>query len=197
MRRGAASVTSPNGRPSGPGSTGSRRIAASTRAGTELDAQPVPVPPFTPPEPTRRGEVTWLQPYPDTLLDELPDTAADPAARYDARESIALAFVVALQELTPEQRASVVLCDVLGFPLAEVAGLLRTTEGSVKGALQRARARLDRRTAARIADVADDRITERRRRRATVRRRAGRRRRRGPRRPAERGCVAHDAARTA
>ena len=62
---------------------------------------PVPVPPFTPPEPTRRGEVTWLQPYPDTLLDELPDTSADPAARYDARESIALAFVVALQELTP------------------------------------------------------------------------------------------------
>jgi len=116
---------------------------------------PVPVPPFTPPEPTRRGEVTWLQPYPDTLLDELPDTAADPAARYDARESIALAFIVALQELTPEQRASVVLCDVLGFPLVEVAGLLRTTEGSVKGALQRARAKLDRCTAARLADVAD------------------------------------------
>jgi RNA polymerase sigma-70 factor (TIGR02960 family) len=114
----------------------------------------VPVPPFTPPEPTRRGEVTWLQPYPDTLLDELPDTAADPAARYDARESIALAFVVALQELTPEQRASVVLCDVLGFSHAEVAGLLRTTEGSVKGALQRARARLDRCTVARFADVA-------------------------------------------
>ncbi|HEY9484313.1 MAG TPA: RNA polymerase subunit sigma-70 [Micromonosporaceae bacterium] len=116
---------------------------------------PVPVPPFTPPEPTRWGEMTWLQPYPDTLLDELPDTGADPAARYDARESIALAFIVALQELTPGQRASLVLCDVLGFPLAEVAGLLRTTDGSVKGALQRARANLDRSAGPRIADVAD------------------------------------------
>jgi len=116
---------------------------------------PVPVPPFTPPEPTRRGEVTWLQPYPDALLDELPDASPDPAARYEARESIALAFVVALQAMPPRQRGAVVLCDVLRFPIGEVAGMLGTTEGSVKGALQRARANLNRWTAASGAEIAD------------------------------------------
>jgi RNA polymerase sigma-70 factor (ECF subfamily) len=116
---------------------------------------PVPVPPFTPPEPTRRGEVTWLQPYPDVLLDELPDAAPDPAARYETRESIALAFVVLLQQLPPRQRAVIVLCDVLGFPVGEVAGMLRTTEGSIKGALQRARANLASWTTASASDVAD------------------------------------------
>jgi RNA polymerase sigma-70 factor (TIGR02960 family) len=116
---------------------------------------PVPVPPFTPPEPTRRGEVTWLQPYPDALLAELPDTSPDPAARYETRESIALAFVVALQELPPRQRAVIVLCDVLGFPVGEIAGMLRTTEGSIKGALQRARANLTSWTTVSASDVAD------------------------------------------
>jgi RNA polymerase sigma-70 factor (TIGR02960 family) len=93
-------------------------------------------------EPTRRIEPVWLEPYPDVLLEEIPDRSAGPAARYEARESIELAFIVALQHLPPRQRAALVLGDVLGFRTAEVAEMLDTGEGSVKGALQRARATL-------------------------------------------------------
>jgi RNA polymerase sigma-70 factor (TIGR02960 family) len=95
-----------------------------------------------PPEPTRRIEPIWLEPYPDVLLEEIPDRSAGPAARYEARESIELAFIVALQHLPPRQRAALVLGDVLGFRTAEVAAMLDTGEASVKGALQRARATL-------------------------------------------------------
>jgi RNA polymerase sigma-70 factor (TIGR02960 family) len=94
------------------------------------------------PEPSRRTEPIWLEPYPDVLLEGLPDRAPGPPARYEARESIELAFIVALQHLPPRQRAVVVLRDVLGFRTAEVADMLGTGEGSVKGALQRARATL-------------------------------------------------------
>jgi RNA polymerase sigma-70 factor (TIGR02960 family) len=94
------------------------------------------------PEPTRRIEPLWLEPYPDVLLEDLPDRSAGPAARYEARESIELSFIVALQHLPPRQRAALVLRDVLGFRTAEVAEMLDTGEGSVKGALQRARATL-------------------------------------------------------
>lgn len=97
-----------------------------------------PVPPFDPPPPSRRSEVTWLQPYPDTLLEE---ATAGPAARYLARETVELAFLAALQELPPRQVAALLLCDVLGFSIAEVAPMLDTTANAVKGALQRARAR--------------------------------------------------------
>jgi RNA polymerase sigma-70 factor (ECF subfamily) len=93
-------------------------------------------------EPTRRIEPVWLDPYPDLLLEDIPDRSAGPAARYEARESIELAFIVALQHLPPRQRAALVLGDVLGFRTAEVAELLDTGEPSVKGALQRARATL-------------------------------------------------------
>jgi RNA polymerase sigma-70 factor (TIGR02960 family) len=95
-----------------------------------------------PPPPTRRSEPVWLEPYPDVLLDTIPDRSPDPAARYEARESIELAFILALQGLPPRQRAALVLRDVLGFRTAEVAEMLDTGEASVKGALQRARAAL-------------------------------------------------------
>ena len=93
-------------------------------------------------EPTRRTEPIWFEPYPDVLLEDVPDRAPGPEARYEARESIELAFIVALQHLPPGQRAALVLRDVLGFRTAEVAEMLETGEGSVKGALQRARAAL-------------------------------------------------------
>ena len=98
-----------------------------------------------PPEPTRRTEPLWLEPYPDVLLEHIPDRSAGPAARYEARESIELAFIVALQQLPPRQRAALVLRDVLGVRTAEVADMLDTSGASVKGALQRARAALEAR----------------------------------------------------
>ncbi len=98
-----------------------------------------------PPEPTRRVEPMWLEPYPDVLLEGLVDTAPGPEARYETRESVGLAFVAALQRLPPRQRAALVLRDVLGFHRAEVAEMLGSSEASVKGALQRARTTLDER----------------------------------------------------
>jgi RNA polymerase sigma-70 factor (TIGR02960 family) len=94
------------------------------------------------PEPTRRTEPVWLEPYPDVLLEEIPDYSPGPAASYEARESVELAFIVALQGMPPRQRAALVLHDVLGFRTGEIAEMLETSEVSVKGALQRARATL-------------------------------------------------------
>ncbi len=95
-----------------------------------------------PPEPTRRTDPVWLEPYPDVILEDLAERSPGPAARYEARESIELAFIVALQHLPLRQRAALVLHDVLGFRTAEVAEMLDSSDGSVKGALQRARATL-------------------------------------------------------
>ncbi|SEH03453.1 RNA polymerase sigma-70 factor, ECF subfamily [Nonomuraea solani] len=103
-----------------------------------------PTPPFQPPEPSRHGDVTWLQPYPDELLEQVRDAEPGPEARYAAREAVELAFVAALQRIPPRQAAVVVLCDVLGYPLGEVAPMLGTTPTAVKGLLQRARISLDR-----------------------------------------------------
>jgi RNA polymerase sigma-70 factor (ECF subfamily) len=97
------------------------------------------------PEPTHLIEPVWLEPYPDVLLEGIPDRSPGPAARYEARESIELAFITALQTLPPRQRLALVLCDVLGFRLVEAADMLDTGETSVKGALQRARAALRQR----------------------------------------------------
>ncbi len=99
--------------------------------------------PFQPPEPTRFGEPLWLEPYPDALLEGVPDAAPGPEARYESREALSLAFVTGLQRLPPRQRAALVLRDVLGYRAAEVADMLDTTEISVNSALQRARATLE------------------------------------------------------
>jgi len=95
-----------------------------------------------PPEPTRRTEPLWLQPYPDTLLDDVPDTTPGPEARYETKEALALAFVAGLQRLPPRQRAVLVLRDVLGYPAAQAADMLAVSEVSVNSALQRARSTL-------------------------------------------------------
>jgi len=103
-----------------------------------------------PPEPSRMGEVVWLQPFPDLLLDPV-EAAPGPEARVEAREAISLAFITALQLLPPRQRAVLVLRDVLGFHAAEVAALLDVTVESVTSALKRARATLARQ----LVDAAD------------------------------------------
>jgi RNA polymerase sigma-70 factor (TIGR02960 family) len=106
---------------------------------------PPPEPPGDYPARTRTiAEPVWLEPYPDAWLVGLPDSMPGPEARYDSREAIELAFVVALQQLSPRERAAVVLKDVLGFRAAETAELLSTSEASVNSALQRARDKLDR-----------------------------------------------------
>jgi RNA polymerase sigma-70 factor (TIGR02960 family) len=100
-------------------------------------------PPIEAPEPTRRTEPAWFEPYPDALLEDLPDSTPGPEARYETREALALAFAAGLQRLPPRQRAVLVLRDVLGFRAAEVADLLDSSEVSVNSALQRARTALD------------------------------------------------------
>jgi RNA polymerase sigma-70 factor (TIGR02960 family) len=107
--------------------------SSARRPAKEVPPMPEPTPP------TRRAEPLWLQPYPDTLLEGLADSAPGPAARYETKEATALAFVAALQRLPPLQRTALVLRDVLGFSTAESAKILETSEASVKGALQRAR----------------------------------------------------------
>jgi RNA polymerase sigma-70 factor (TIGR02960 family) len=67
------------------------------------------------PEPTRWNEPLWLEPYPDVLLEGIPDAAPGPEARYETKEAVALAFIVGLQHLAPQQRAVLVLRDVLGY----------------------------------------------------------------------------------
>ena len=117
------------------------------------------VPGVQPPEPTRLGEVVWLEPYPDALLEGAIGVPLGPEARYEQTESISLAFVTALQVLPPRQLAVLILRDVLGFHADEVAEMLDTTVESVNSALKRARASLQQRRLA----VAGRRAAARRR----------------------------------
>ena len=103
------------------------------------------------PEPSGMGEVIWLQPYPDMLLEGLADAAPGPEARYEAAEAISLAFIAALQTLPPRQRAALILRDVLGFPTSQVADILDSSEDSAASALKRARATMRQRFPAPIA----------------------------------------------
>jgi RNA polymerase sigma-70 factor (TIGR02960 family) len=115
------------------------RRSTSRRPAKEWD-----VPEVKPPEPTRLGDVVWLEPFPDASDGGI-DVPLGPEARYQQTESISLAFVTALQVLPPRQLAVLILRDVLGFHANEVAEILDSTVESVNSALKRARASLERR----------------------------------------------------
>jgi RNA polymerase sigma-70 factor (ECF subfamily) len=118
--------------------------------GKERRARPMDLGPSREPavENLATPDVPWLEPIPDSLV---LDEAADPASVVDSRETIKLAFVAALQNLPPRQRAVLILCEVLRWKATEVAELLETSVASVNSALQRARATLE----ASDLDVAD------------------------------------------
>jgi RNA polymerase sigma-70 factor (ECF subfamily) len=90
-------------------------------------------------------DVAWLEPFPESDLEGIADDAANPEARYSSREAVQLAFVAAIQELPPRQRAALILCDVLGWAAAETATLLGGSTASINSALQRARETLSKR----------------------------------------------------
>jgi RNA polymerase sigma-70 factor (TIGR02960 family) len=115
------------------------RRAASRRPAKDWDVPGVEIP-----EPTRLGEVVWLEPFPDALLEAATTAPLGPEARYEQTEAISLAFVTALQVLPPRQLAVLILRDVLGYRASEVAYLLDATVESVNSALKRARASLQR-----------------------------------------------------
>ncbi|MCW2930067.1 MAG: polymerase sigma70 factor [Actinomycetia bacterium] len=94
------------------------------------------------PEPNAHTEITWLQPYPDVLLDELPADAPGPQDLAERSDSVSLAFTAAVQALTPRARAVLVMRDVLGFTAAETAAILESTQDAVAMTLSRARAAL-------------------------------------------------------
>jgi RNA polymerase sigma-70 factor (ECF subfamily) len=118
------------------------RRSASRRPAKEWD-----IAEYQPPEPTRLGEIVWLEPFPDALLEGVMDAPLGPEARYERAESMSLAFVTALQILPPRQLAVLVLRDVLGFHANEVADMLDSTIDSVNSLLKRARAGLQRQLA--------------------------------------------------
>jgi RNA polymerase sigma-70 factor (TIGR02960 family) len=109
-------------------------------------AEPLPA---SAPAPTGSTEVTWLQPYPDVLLDSLPDEQAGPDARVEQREAVSLAFITALQVLSPRARAVLILRDVLGFSARETGETLDSTTEAVAMTLSRARAALRERATGR------------------------------------------------
>jgi RNA polymerase sigma-70 factor (ECF subfamily) len=87
-------------------------------------------------------DVAWLQPFPDRLWEPVAPGDDQPDARVEARETIELAFLAAIQHLPPRQRAALILRDVVGWPAAQIADLLDVSIGSVNSAVQRARTTL-------------------------------------------------------
>ncbi|HEY2671730.1 MAG TPA: sigma-70 family RNA polymerase sigma factor [Rugosimonospora sp.] len=120
------------------------RCLDALRSASRRPAMPWDIPAVEPPEPTRLGEVVWLEPFPDALLDGAVNAPLGPAARYEQAEAMSLAFVTALQVLPSRQLAVLILRDVLGYHADEVAGMLDTTVESITSALKRARAGLRR-----------------------------------------------------
>ena len=118
------------------------RCLSAHRSASRRPAKEWDIPQVEPPEPTRLGEVVWLQPFPDALLEGAIDAPLGPEARYEQTEAISLAFVTALQVLPPRQLAVLILRDVLGFHANEVADMRDSTVESVNSALKRARASL-------------------------------------------------------
>jgi RNA polymerase sigma-70 factor (ECF subfamily) len=121
------------------------RCLNARRSASRRPAKAWSIPAVEPPEPTRLGEVVWLEPFPDELLAGAIDVPLGPEARYERTESISLAFVTALQVLPPRQLAVLILRDVLGYRATEVADMLDSTVESVNSALKRARAGLQQR----------------------------------------------------
>jgi RNA polymerase sigma-70 factor (ECF subfamily) len=124
-----------------------RSLNALRAAASRRPAVPASVPPDDSPEPRQLSEVSWLEPYPDLLLEGIPDRQPGPEARYEASETVSLAFITALQLLPPRQRAALILCDVLGYGAAEVAAMLGASYGSVASALKHARGTMTRHAA--------------------------------------------------
>jgi len=120
------------------------RCLNTRRTASRRPAQDWNIPGVERPDPTRLGEIVWLEPYPDPLLVGAIDMPLGPEARYEATESVSLAFVTALQALPPRQLAVLVLRDALGFRANEVADMLDASVDSVNSALKRARASMQR-----------------------------------------------------
>jgi RNA polymerase sigma-70 factor (ECF subfamily) len=100
------------------------------------------------------SDIAWLEPYPDSALEQIADAAPGPDARYEMREAVQLAFIAAIQLLPPRQRATLLLADVLGWSAAESARLLDSSVAAVNSALQRARTTLEERLPGRPPRVA-------------------------------------------
>jgi len=107
------------------------RCLDALRAAKRRPAKEWNIPEVEPPQPTGFGDVVWLEPFPDALLEGVSDVPLGPEARYEQTESISLAFVTALQLLPPRQLAVLILRDVLGFHASEVAAMLDSTVDSV------------------------------------------------------------------
>ncbi len=119
-------------------------LAARKNAPRLLPNELLPAAGMRMPDGTSVTDVPWLEPYPDSFLEGIDETA-NPEARYLSREAVQLAFVAVIQGLPPRQRAALLLCDVLGWSANEAATLLGGSTASINSILQRARETLSKR----------------------------------------------------